>query len=112
LNETLNNQNREKRRIKRDKVIGKFASYSDVSCFFQIYKTFLEFKIFLLNLKKIVEWMKELGQLYPNLIQVKTIGKTFEKRPIVVLKMSDNIGNNFNNKQLFLFESGIHAREW
>lgn len=55
--------------------------------------------------------MVRLRRKYPQLVRVYTIGKTFENRPILVLQLTHMPQNNIK-KPLFLFESGIHAREW
>ena len=36
---------------------------------------------------KIKTWMNDLAQTYPDLVQVYKIGKTFQKRPIMVMKV-------------------------
>ena len=88
--------------------------------------------------------MLNLSKKYPNFVQVKRIGRSHEKRPIMSLRVCKRIAysllfsifskhkqnykwSNLINKlkkkmthkpkakiskQLFLFDGGIHAREW
>ena len=75
--------------------------------------------------------MTQLAKKYPDLVQVSKIGTTFEKRPIMVLKVLRDFNVTLiypsgklcyldfqltvtnprirTIKPLFLFESGIHA---
>lgn len=46
----------------------------------------------------------------PGKVIVKTIGLTYEKRPIKAVEYSST--GNFGSKPVVLFECGIHAREW
>jgi hypothetical protein len=55
--------------------------------------------------------MMGLARKHPELVKVFKIGTTFENRPILILKLTDLPRKN-TQKPLFLFESGIHAREW
>lgn len=47
---------------------------------------------------------------YPGLVRKDTIGYSFEKRPLIVVKISDNVNSDENEPELFL-HSLEHARE-
>lgn len=49
-----------------------------------------------------------LATTYPDLCSVRTIGKSFEGRPMKMLRISNG---NVNNKAIWI-DGGIHAREW
>ncbi|KAJ3085095.1 hypothetical protein HK102_000323 [Quaeritorhiza haematococci] len=60
----------------------------------------------------IVQWFHDLAQQYPELIQViPSIGKTYEKRDILAVKISSSSGA-VGSKPQFWFHGGDHAREW
>lgn len=59
------------------------------------------------ELTAINEWLWEQEKLHPSIVSVRSIGKSFEKRDILTMKISHGAGR----KAVFL-ESGIHAREW
>lgn len=62
-------------------------------------------------------FMDTLVRLYPNLVSVKSIGKSFEGRDMKMLKITGrNVhqgrqGSN-SSKPIFFMDAGIHAREW
>ncbi|XP_030765037.1 carboxypeptidase B-like [Sitophilus oryzae] len=53
------------------------------------------------------EYLLTLERLYPHIVQVESIGRTFEGRDLLLIK----IGANPNNPTI-LVDAGIHAREW
>ncbi len=55
--------------------------------------------------------MFQLAKRHPELVQIYKIGRSFENRPIIILKLTHKPRTK-TKKPLFLFESGIHAREW
>jgi len=61
------------------------------------------------RLNDIYDYMYYLQQHYPELCQVIDIGKTIEKRPMLVLKIGSK---KFEDKPAIVIEGGIHAREW
>jgi len=66
-------------------------------------------KDFIRDYQNIINSMKELQQKYPEFVTLETIGKTFEGRDLVVMKISTS--NNENKKSLLV--TGLHhAREW
>lgn len=62
------------------------------------------FKIF-----QILGFVDSLASKYPSLVEKIEIGKSTERRPLVVLKISS--GSNPNKKAIWM-DFGIHAREW
>ncbi|XP_063706437.1 zinc carboxypeptidase-like [Culicoides brevitarsis] len=58
-------------------------------------------------LETIYEWVANLSRKYPDVVSTFEIGKSYENRPILGVKISYKEGN----KGIFI-ESNIHAREW
>jgi len=54
--------------------------------------------------------MDALANKYPDLVTVKTIGQSYEKRKIKTIRISN--GNANGPKNTILIEAGMHAREW
>ena len=48
---------------------------------------------------------------HPNLIRLKTIGQTWEKRPIILVALSLDVAYA-DEKPALLYTGTIHAREW
>merc|ERR1739844_408844 len=61
------------------------------------------------RLNDIYDYMYYLQQHYPQLVEVIDIGKSIEKRPMLVLKIGSK---KFSDKHKIVIEGGIHAREW
>ncbi|KAG9342365.1 hypothetical protein JZ751_016867 [Albula glossodonta] len=59
------------------------------------------------TLEEIYAWMDSLVAENPDLVSKITIGQTYEKRPIHVLKFSTGVG-----RPAIWLDTGIHAREW
>ena len=57
------------------------------------------------------DYLIECVKNYPNLIQVETIGETWEKRPILLATISLNVAYA-NLKPALLYTGTAHAREW
>ncbi|XP_044731558.1 carboxypeptidase B-like [Chrysoperla carnea] len=57
----------------------------------------------------ITGYLRNLTNLYPNLVKLINIGKSYEGRDLEVLKISS--GGNGNKPAIFV-DGGIHAREW
>ena len=55
------------------------------------------------------EWLKEINKNHPN-VQLETIGKSFEGRDILLLKICNY--NKCGQRPVFWIDAGIHAREW
>ncbi|XP_037034515.1 carboxypeptidase B-like isoform X2 [Bradysia coprophila] len=60
---------------------------------------------------EIVEYLDDLAKSYPKLVTVGTIGKSFERRDIKSITISDGQRSN-GTKSTILVDAGIHAREW
>ncbi|KAG5680171.1 hypothetical protein PVAND_009696 [Polypedilum vanderplanki] len=61
------------------------------------------------DLDKIYDWLKQLTVQYPNDVTLINIGKSYENRDILGVKV--NIGGGTNKKSV-MFEGLHHAREW
>jgi carboxypeptidase A5 len=59
------------------------------------------------TLDEIYTWMKNLAQRNPNNISLVEIGRSYENRPMYVLKI-----NTGRNLPIVFVESTIHCREW
>ena len=57
------------------------------------------------------ELFKNYKLKYPNLIDIEVIGKTWEKRDILLIKLSKDVTNSDDKPALF-YTGTIHAREW
>ncbi|MBN2824113.1 MAG: peptidase [Campylobacterales bacterium] len=58
-----------------------------------------------------LEILYNLQKSYPNLIEIIKIGETYEKRDIVLAKISQNV-SSADKKPAMLYTGSIHAREW
>ncbi|MCS7244255.1 MAG: M14 family metallopeptidase [Candidatus Calescibacterium sp.] len=71
----------------------------------------IETQNFIRDYERIIESMKELQTKYPDRVFLQTIGKTFEGRDIVVIKVSKKNDRRQDKKSLLI--TGLHhAREW
>uniref|UniRef100_A0A182Q175 Peptidase M14 domain-containing protein n=1 Tax=Anopheles farauti TaxID=69004 RepID=A0A182Q175_9DIPT len=59
------------------------------------------------TLEEMYAWIDEMVQQYAPVLSVETIGQTYEKRDMKVIKLSYKAGN----KGIFI-DANIHAREW
>lgn len=59
---------------------------------------------------EIVDYIDNLAKKYPELVTVTTIGKSYEKKDIKMIFISDK--NSSEIKNTILIDAGIHAREW
>lgn len=55
-------------------------------------------------------YLAELAKSYPSRVTVKSIGKSYEKRDMNLITISN--GDGVANKKVILVDAGIHAREW
>jgi len=62
--------------------------------------------------KEIIKEMEELAKKYPDKVEIKVIGETYNKRKIVVMKISNNVNESNNEKASILITGLTHAREW
>ncbi|XP_064417278.1 carboxypeptidase A1 [Latimeria chalumnae] len=60
------------------------------------------------NLDEIYNWMDVLVSENPNLVSKIQIGRSFEQRPLYVLKFS----TGRSNRPAIWIDTGIHSREW
>lgn len=84
--------------------MAKFAKYDPQNKkseeeFFDKYRTYEEHNT----------WMKAKVAAHPNLAELVTIGKSYEKRDIFGLKIHNK---SVQSKGAVLFHGGIHSREW
>lgn len=54
-------------------------------------------------------YLEELAAQYPDLVELESIGLSYENRDMLVIKISTG-GNG--NRPAVLVDGGIHAREW
>ena len=54
--------------------------------------------------------MTEKQQQYPRLTSLTTIGKSLEGRPIICLKIGEQLDSS--EKPVIYIDGGMHAREW
>ncbi|XP_066477618.1 mast cell carboxypeptidase A-like [Tiliqua scincoides] len=57
---------------------------------------------------KISAWTARIAKKNPQLVSRIHIGRTFEKRPIYLLK----VGKKSGKKKVMFIDCGVHAREW
>lgn len=67
-------------------------------------------KDFIRDYDKLVNSMKELASKYPDKVTLEVIGKTFEGRDLIVMKITTNKENP--NKKSLMVTGLHHAREW
>uniref|UniRef100_A0A8C3NXB9 Peptidase M14 domain-containing protein n=1 Tax=Cyanoderma ruficeps TaxID=181631 RepID=A0A8C3NXB9_9PASS len=79
---------RRSRRVKRSSKTFDFASYH--------------------TLDEIYDWMDFLVEEHPNLVSKIQIGKSYENRPLYVLKFS----TGGTNRSAIWVDTGTHSREW
>ncbi|XP_023253170.1 carboxypeptidase A2-like [Seriola lalandi dorsalis] len=60
------------------------------------------------RLETIYSWMDTLVAQHPNLVTKQEIGKSYENRPMYVLKFS----TGGNKRPAIWIDTGIHSREW
>ncbi|XP_068211935.1 carboxypeptidase B-like [Palaemon carinicauda] len=64
-----------------------------------------------MSFNDMTSYLESLEAEYPNKVRVKEVGKSVEMRPIYLVRVTNNIGDNTEKKVIFL-DGGIHAREW
>lgn len=60
--------------------------------------------------KDINGYLDELASSYPDLVRVVTVGASYERRQMKVIRISDK--NSKVAKKCIFLDAGIHAREW
>lgn len=63
------------------------------------------------NMLEVDEYVDYLRDEYPNMVQVETIGKSWEGRHIRSVKISKH-GQVDGKRPIIFVDGGIHAREW
>ncbi|XP_061492978.1 mast cell carboxypeptidase A-like [Rhineura floridana] len=58
--------------------------------------------------EQIVAWTERMAKNNPKLVSRIQIGKTYEERPMYLLK----VGKESGKKKIIFMDCGIHAREW
>lgn len=95
---------------------GEYRSDKDLEWFFSDFQ----------RLPSIHDYMDQLARLYPQLATIESIGKTFEKRDLRIIKISSTRSTSraqkrFRSsrkdsksgpKKMVFIDAGIHAREW
>uniref|UniRef100_A0A1I8PH78 Peptidase M14 domain-containing protein n=1 Tax=Stomoxys calcitrans TaxID=35570 RepID=A0A1I8PH78_STOCA len=59
---------------------------------------------------EINEHMEVLAKLYPHRVFVKTFGRSYEKRPLKVITITN--GDVSRDKKVIFIDAAMHAREW
>ncbi|XP_046443448.1 carboxypeptidase B-like isoform X3 [Daphnia pulex] len=57
-------------------------------------------------------FLAQIAQAHPDIVTLKTIGKTHENREMYMVKISNTQANSNVTKNAILVDGGIHAREW
>ncbi|XP_061777832.1 carboxypeptidase A6-like isoform X2 [Nerophis ophidion] len=61
------------------------------------------------SLEEIQTWMFDMNTTYPDLLQMFSIGKSYEGRPLYVLQLGKR---SRPQKKAVWIDCGVHAREW
>ncbi|XP_014230662.1 carboxypeptidase A2-like [Trichogramma pretiosum] len=62
--------------------------------------------------KEIMGYLDYLKEKYPHLVEIESIGKSFEGRDLMVAKISTGVDKNGEPKPSIWIDAGMHAREW
>ena len=90
--------------INKDNIINDFKDYlQDVD---------VKAPSFIRDYNQIISKMIELEKKYPDKVKLEYLGKTFEGRDIVVMRISKNINEEEGKKKSVLITGLHHAREW
>ncbi|XP_072513616.1 carboxypeptidase A6 [Salminus brasiliensis] len=60
-------------------------------------------------LEEIQDWMFEMNRTHPHLVDLFSIGRSYEGRPLYVLKLGNR---KRHHKKAMWIDCGVHAREW
>jgi carboxypeptidase T len=61
---------------------------------------------------QLVSDLQSIASSYPAIAQLDTVGWSYESRPLLVLKISDNVGTDEAGEPELFFMGLHHAREW
>lgn len=89
--------------INKDLIINDFKNYL---------RDNLKRPDFIRDYNQIVSKMIELEKKYPNKVKLEYLGKTFEGRDIIVMRISKNVNDQEGKKKSILITGLHHAREW
>jgi murein tripeptide amidase MpaA len=90
--------------INKDNIINDFKDYlQDID---------IKAPTFIRDYNQIISKMIELEKKYPDKVKLEYLGKTFEGRDIVVMRISKNINEEEGKKKSILITGLHHAREW
>jgi murein tripeptide amidase MpaA len=90
--------------INKDNIINDFKEYlQDIP---------MKSPSFIRDYNQIISKMIELEKKYPDKVKLEYLGKTFEGRDIVVMRISKNINEEEGKKKSILITGLHHAREW
>ncbi|XP_023248304.1 carboxypeptidase A2-like [Copidosoma floridanum] len=62
--------------------------------------------------KDVMGYLDYLASKYPQIVEVVSIGKSFEGRPLKIVKVSTGANVNGEPKPTIWIDAGMHAREW
>ncbi|XP_067015678.2 carboxypeptidase B [Anabrus simplex] len=62
-----------------------------------------------LTVDEINSYLTSLASSYPSIVSVESIGRSYEGRPLNMIKISSGGGGS---RPVILIDAGIHAREW
>ncbi|XP_046733595.1 carboxypeptidase A6 isoform X2 [Silurus meridionalis] len=60
-------------------------------------------------LEEIQNWMFEMNRTHPHLVDLFSIGRSYEGRPLYVLQLGNRVRTS---KKAVWMDCGVHAREW
>jgi murein tripeptide amidase MpaA len=90
--------------INKDNIINDFKDYlQDID---------IKAPTFIRDYNQIISKMLELEKKYPDKVKLEYLGKTFEGRDIVVMRISKNVNEEEGKKKSILITGLHHAREW
>jgi murein tripeptide amidase MpaA len=90
--------------INKDNIINDFKDYlQDID---------IKAPTFIRDYNQIISKMIELEKKYPDKVKLEYLGKTFEGRDIVVIRISKNVNEEEGKKKSILITGLHHAREW
>ena len=90
--------------INKDNIINDFKDYlQDID---------IKAPTFIRDYNQIISKMIELEKKYPDKVKLEYLGKTFEGRDIVVMRISKNVNEEEGKKKSILITGLHHAREW
>lgn len=57
-------------------------------------------------------YIRRLGQTYPDLVTVESIGQSYEGRDLLSVRISSGASGSTTPKPVIFIDAGIHCREW